>query len=210
MPSVSKIVRKFLTDNQSVADCAQRGLINYSALARLICQDIGQKKFDAVLMACRRSVERRPKRTGKDEAILQIMRRASVNLQTKMVVVIIEKPRTFDKIYELQFAANEEGGSFLIIEGEDVVTCILSEDWLSETKIAFKSRILRISENLVRVHIRFSRKIETVPGVIAFVYRLLAEHNINVLEEMSCWTDLMVMIEEKDMQAVSEALRVFR
>ena len=194
MIGFSKIVRKFLTDNQSIADCAQRGLINYSALARLICKETGTKKFDAVLMACRRSVGRRPKRINKDEAILQIMRRASINLQTKMVVVIIEKPKSFEKIFELQSAVNEEGGTFSLIEGEDVVTFILSEDWLAETRIAFKNRILRVSENLVRVHIRFSRKIETVPGVIAYVYRLFAEHNIN---------------EEKDMQTVSEALRVF-
>jgi hypothetical protein len=210
MSDISKNVRKFLADNQSIADCAQRGLINYSALARLICNQTGTRKVDAVLMACRRIVKRRPKINSKDENILQIMRKASINLQTKMVVVIIEKPRTFEKIYQLQESVREEGGTFSIIEGEDVVTMIMSDNWVSEARSVFKGRILRVSEDLVRVHIRFSRKIETVPGVIAFVYRLLAEHNINVLEEMSCWTDLMVMVEEKDMQAVADALRVFR
>lgn len=210
MLTISKVVRKFISDNQSIADCAQRGLINYSALARLICSQSGIRKVDAVLMSCRRQVERRPKRVSKDEAILQIMKRASINLQTKMAVAIIEKPRNFEKIFEIQSMVSEEGGSFSIIEGEDVVTFILSDDWLSEVRSTFKGRILRISEDLVRVHMRFSRKIETVPGVIAFVYRLLAEYNINVLEEMSCWTDLMVMIEEKDMQAVADALRVFQ
>jgi len=210
MLNISKTVRKFISDNQSIGDCAQRGLINYSALARLICAESGIKKFDAVLMSCRRQVKRQPKRASKDEAILQIMRRASVKLQTKMAVAIVEKPRNLEKIFELQSTVNQEGGAFFIIEGEDVVTFILADDWLSEVRTAFKGRILRISENLVRVHMRFSRKIETIPGVIAFVYRLLAEYNINVLEEMSCWTDLMVMIEEKDMQAVADALKVFQ
>jgi hypothetical protein len=210
MQPTSKVIRKFLADNQSIADCAQRGLVNYSALARLICSQANIRQFDAVLMACRRIIKRRPKKSGKDETILQVMKRSSVNLQTKMAVVIIEKPRSFERLSVLRDEANDEGSTFSLIEGEDVVTLIISETLLSEVKTAFKGRILRISEDLVRVHMRFSRKIETIPGVIAFVYRLFAEHNINVLEEMSCWTDLMVMVEEKDLQAVADALGTFQ
>jgi hypothetical protein len=138
------------------------------------------------------------------------MKRSSVNLQTKMAVVIIEKPRSFDRLSELKDTAQEEGSTLSLIEGEDVVTLIISESLLSEVRSAFKGRILRISEDLVRVHMRFSRKIESIPGVIAYVYRLFAEYNINVLEEMSCWTDLMVMVEEKDLQAVADALGTFQ
>jgi hypothetical protein len=210
MQPTSKVIRQFLAENQSIADCAQRGLINYSALARLISSQSGIRNVDAILMACRRLIKRRPKKAGKDETILQIMKRSSVNLQTKMAVVIIEKPRSFDRLSELKDTAQEEGSTLSLIEGEDVVTLIISESLLSEVRSAFKGRILRISEDLVRVHMRFSRKIESIPGVIAYVYRLFAEYNINVLEEMSCWTDLMVMVEEKDLQAVADALGTFQ
>lgn len=210
MQPTSKVIRQFLAENQSIADCAQRGLINYSALARLISSQSGIRNVDAILMACRRLIKRRPKKAGKDETILQIMKRSSVNLQTKMAVVIIEKPRSFDRLIELKDTAQEEGSTLSLIEGEDVVTLIISESLLSEVRTAFKGRILRVSEDLVRVHMRFSRKIESIPGVIAYVYRLFAEHNINVLEEMSCWTDLMVMVEEKDLQAVADALGTFQ
>jgi hypothetical protein len=210
MQLTSKVIRQFLAENQSIADCAQRGLINYSALARLISSQSGIRNVDAILMACRRLIKRRPKKAGKDETILQIMKRSSVNLQTKMAVVIIEKPRSFDRLIELKDTAQEEGSTLSLIEGEDVVTLIISESLLSEVRTAFKGRILRVSEDLVRVHMRFSRKIESIPGVIAYVYRLFAEHNINVLEEMSCWTDLMVMVEEKDLQAVADALGTFQ
>lgn len=208
MQPISRVVRKFLSDNQSVADCAKRGLINFSALARLICSEQGIRKVDAVLMSCRRLVKRMPKRPGKDEAIRQLIRKARVNLQTKMAVLIVEKPRNFEKILALQEAVQQEGGSFSLVEGEEVVTLILSDDWLPEVRSAFKGKILRVSEELVRVNMIFSQKIETTPGVIAYIYRLFAEQGINILEEMSCWTDLMIMIEEKDLSAVTAALRV--
>jgi aspartokinase len=44
----------------------------------------------------------------------------------------------------------------------------------------------------------FDERLETTPGVVSFIYGLLAEHGINVVEEMSCWTELMLVVAEED------------
>ena len=210
MAQLSKIVRKHLTNNQSIADCVRRGLINYSALARSICAEyhIKDKDFDAVLMACRRTAKRLPQKLENDRAILQLVKKAKVTLETKMVVVIIEKPRHMERLFAFHTEVKREQGDLLILEGEDAITLIFSENWLSEVRALFKGKILRVREHLVLVNMAFSQKIEKTSGVIAYVYRIFAEHGINILEEVSCWTSIMFMIEEKDLKTVSEALRM--
>jgi aspartokinase len=51
----------------------------------------------------------------------------------------------------------------------------------------------------------FDERIETTPGVVSFIYGLLSDNGINVQEEMSCWTDLMIIIDEKN---AAKAMRV--
>ena len=45
----------------------------------------------------------------------------------------------------------------------------------------------------------FDEKIETTAGVVSYIYSLLSEKGINIYEEMSCWTDLMIVIDENDL-----------
>ena len=49
-------------------------------------------------------------------------------------------------------------------------------------------------------------KIETTSGVVNYIYGLLADKGVNVLEEMSCWTDLMIILEEKDLSKAMAVL----
>jgi len=58
----------------------------------------------------------------------------------------------------------------------------------------------------VQISMLLSEEVEIVPGVVAYVYGLLAEHGINLREEMSCWTDLMLVIEQKDLETAVRLL----
>ena len=52
-----------------------------------------------------------------------------------------------------------------------------------------------------------AKQIETTSGVISYLYSLLGENNINILETLSCWTDTIFLVEEKDLSRVMEFLR---
>ena len=52
--SVAKLTKKYIENHPSVNDCIKNNLINYSELARQICDKNKIDKFDAVLIACRR------------------------------------------------------------------------------------------------------------------------------------------------------------
>ena len=51
------------------------------------------------------------------------------------------------------------------------------------------------------------KQIETTAGVISYLYSLLGENDINVYETLSCWTDTIFLIDEKDLSKVMALLR---
>jgi hypothetical protein len=192
------LTQHFISEHPSIKDCLRRGLVNYSALARLICETLGTDRFDAVLMACRRQHAMIKDQMTQEKKVRALLKRAKIRLRNKMMVAIVEKPTDFERVYDLQKRIKRDRGDFHLIEGEEVLTLISNSDYVSDLKEAFRGKIKKVTEDLAQLTMVFDEKIETTPGVVSFIYGLLADNSINVWEEMSCWTDLMVIIEEKD------------
>ena len=51
------------------------------------------------------------------------------------------------------------------------------------------------------------KDLENTPGVNAFVYSKFREHGINIVEQISCWTDTIVVISEDDIATVMKFLK---
>ena len=118
----------------------------------------------------------------------------------------MDKPRDMEKIYMFQKKIKKDKGDFNLIEGENSITLVTNSKYSKEIKEEFKHWIIKNSENLVQIAIIFDPQIETTPGIVNYVYGLLAENGINILEEMSCWTDLMIIIDEKDLAKTMKVL----
>lgn len=206
--SMSRVTQRYIREHPSIADCLERGLINYSALAREICaSEQLEGAFDAVLVACRRlrAKHRERSRVQHERKIVSLIRRAKVRVHNKIAVVIVEKPPSLDRALQLQKTIREERGDFNLIEGEEVLTLVTNVDYLPRIREMFGSRIKKTTRGLVQITMLFDESLETVSGVVAYVYRLFAEHDINIREEMSCWTDIMVVIDERD---IGKAMQV--
>lgn len=204
--NVSRLAQKYIKEHPSIADCLDRGLINYSSLAREICSTLKIDAFDAVLIACRRHRAKHRTRAVHEKKINALLRSAKVRVRNKIIVLIIEKGRTLDKALALQKLVREERGDFNVIEGEEVITIVTNSDYLPRARVIFEGRIKKIIKQLVQITMIFDESVETVSGVVANVYRLFADNDINIREEMSCWTDVMVVIEEKDIAKAMQLL----
>ena len=205
MSSMMAITQRFISEHPSIKDCLRRGLVNYSALARLICETRGVDKFEAVLIALRRQHTLIKNQLPQEKRIITLLKRAKIRLRNKMMVAIVEKPSDFERVYDLQKTIKKDRGDFHLIEGEEVITIISNSDYVSDVKDAFRGKVKKITGDLAQLTMIFDEKIETTPGVVSFIYGLLADNSINVWEEMSCWTDFMVIIEQKD---AARAMRV--
>ena len=204
--SVSRVAQKYIREHPSVSDCLDRGLINYSALAREICKEQSIDAFDAVLIACRRLRAQNKVRQHHEKKILQLLRGAKVRVKNKIIVIIVDKSANLEKALAFQKFVRTERGDFNLIEGEHAFTFVTNSDYLPRAKELFEGKIRKVSKDLVQISMLFDENIESVSGVVASIYRLFAENDINIREEMSCWTEVMMIIDEGDMSKAMQAL----
>ena len=204
--SVSRLTHKYIREHPSVQDCLERGLINYSALAREICAANKMDSFDAVLVACRRYFQKKRSHVSREQKILALVKRSKVRVRNKILVASIEKSKGLDKALEIQNFVKKEKGDFNLIEGEDVFTIITNSDYLPILKKTFTSGVLKVSSGLAQITMVFGETLDMTPGVLSYIYRMFSDNDINIREEMSCWRDVMVVVEEKDVAKVMQML----
>ncbi|NTV23224.1 MAG: hypothetical protein HGA85_02505 [Nanoarchaeota archaeon] len=197
--NITKLVWAYIAERPSIRDCMKKGLVNHSELARQICEHHKMDKFDACLIACRRYAEKEAPKIDNENSIRDLMKTSKLRVRNKIMVAIIEKPRDMESVLVFEKNIRKKRGDINIIEGEDVVTVITNETYSDEVKEYFKSRVIRVTKGLAQVNMVFDERIESTSGVVSHVYSLLSEYGINILEEMSCWTDLMLIIDEKDL-----------
>lgn len=205
--SVTRQVQTYVSKRPSLRACLAQGLINYSSVAREICRELRLQKFDAVVAALRRLSVRVRKEQGKHgREVLKVLRKAKVHIQGNMIVLVFMRPRDIDPIVALQKQVRKGRGDFTILDGEDALVVITNEVHEEECIAAFGSKVLKSSSSVAQIILICDERIETTPGVTAFVYGRLAEHGINILEERSCWTDLMFVVHQKDLARTLELL----
>ena len=55
--------------------------------------------------------------------------------------------------------------------------------------------------------IKSPKEIEQTAGIMGYLCSLLGENGVNIVEEMSCWTDTIFLVQEKDLGKVMELLK---
>ncbi len=164
------------------------------------------ESFDAVLIACRRLRSQGRLKISREAKIRALIDNAKIRVRTKLAVAAFDKTLTLAKRSELQSRILKSRGDFNLIEGEESVTVVTNDDYLPLLKKIVGNRLLRTNSNVVQIAMIFQPSLETTSGVVAHIYRLFAENNVNILEEMSCWTEVMVVIDEKDLTRAMQAL----
>jgi hypothetical protein len=207
--NITKLVEKYISEHPSVKDCLRKRLINYSSLSRLLLKELNldKTKFDAILIASRRYYEKLKRLKSEEERILSILRNSKLEIKNKILVAVVEKSHIYPLIIELEKKVRKKSEPFYVLEGTTAVTIVTSADFLSEIKNTFGSRILKLNQNLALVTIKSPKALEITPGVLAVLASALADRNINIVENMSCWTDTLFVVAEKDVAAVIEAMK---
>ncbi|MBT7903679.1 ACT domain-containing protein [Candidatus Woesearchaeota archaeon] len=211
MVSVTKLTEEYIRKHKSIKDCLKSGLLNYSALARLVFKELKTKKslprgvgMEAVLIAARRYKHKLKLEKSSEKQILQVLRESEIEIKTKSVVLVLEKQLYPDKLIEVEKIIKRKKGLFNAIEGVNSITIITTEKYSGEIKQTFKSSIIHEIKGLVSLIVKSPKEIETTPGVMAYLYGVLSDAGINVYHTLSCWTDTFIVVSETDMSRVLE------
>ena len=210
MANITKLTESYIAEHPFVKDCLKKGLINYSSLTRQICQDLSldaKKNFDAILIACRRFYNKIKKEPTVEKRILEILRKSKIEVKNKINSIVLEKDIVFSNLLDIEKEAKKSLETFHVVEGATAITIITSDEFAIRVKQAFRNKIIRENKNLVEVILKSPKEIETTSGVISYLYSLLGENGINVYETLSCWTETIFLVEEKDLSRIMELLR---
>ena len=210
MINITKLTENYILEHPSIKDCLANGLINYSALSRKIAFESKldlKKNFDAILIACRRLKRKLKQDEIFENKVLKILRSSKIEIKNKIAGVVLEKDIFFGHLVELEKEIKKQKETVKVIEGVSGITVIISEEFLNLITQYFKNKIILVNKNLAEITIKSPREIEVTPGTYAYMCSLLGEHNINIVETLSCWTDSIFLIKEEDVGKVMGLLR---
>ncbi len=207
--NVTKMTEKYLDDHPSIRDCIRNKLINYSKLSRKIIAEhnLGSRNFDAVLVACRRYYRKISKTDVLEDKILSIFAKSMVEVKNKIAVAVVGKDIFTEDLIDLEKKAKKLKESFYAIEGTKEITLVFSETFLEDVKSRFKGNLIEIFRQLAIVVIRSPEGLQDeTPGFITFITGRVSNRGVNILEFMSCWSESLMVISEKDIANVMSAL----
>jgi len=210
MANITKVTEQYIAEHPFVKDCLKKGLINYSSLTRQICLEIeldAKKNFDAILIACRRYYNKIKSEATTEKKILEILKNSKIEVKNKLNAIVLEKNIFSPNLLNIEKEAKKVMETFHIIEGASALTIITSDEFTKKIKQVFRNKIIKENNNLVEVILKSPKQIETTAGVISYLYSLFGENSINIYETLSCWTDTIFLIEEKDLSKVMGLLR---
>lgn len=211
MVTTAELTEKYISEHPSVKDCLKKNLINYSKLARMVAKDLNienKTSKEAILIAARRFARKLKDEASQEEKIRNILKKGELEIKNKIVIFIIEKKPYLDSFFELEKDIKKKGGVFYTIEGTKAFTIITSEQYIEQINHLFQyDEILKQEKDLAMVVIKSPKDIESCPGVVSYLYSLFADHGINILETISCWTDTLLIIKESDIGKVMQFLK---
>jgi hypothetical protein len=204
--SVAKTVWDYISLHPSIHDCLIYNLVNHSALTRKIMGETGIKKKEAVLAACKRYPKGKEK--VREKGILNILQNSKLKIRNKIGVIII--PNSWHLFPKLEVATHKlirEGKELKIIQGSLGITIIATEELIHTLRgMLGKENILIERKGLAEISVTSPRTIEETPGIIAYLSSALAANGINIVETVSCYTDTIFILEEKDILKGFEVL----
>ncbi len=206
--SIADQARGFINRHPSIGDALRLGIVNQSALGRLVARELGTSKVEAVVAACKRAPQRRA-RDHREAAVRGVMRRSRVETRTRVSTLTLG--RSAQVLLRLAGAAKElleEGRLFRLIQGSQGTVVIVDDDAVDRMmKEIPRDQVMKVRRGLVELGVVSPESIEEVPGIMSRLSSAIAAADLNVIQAMSCYTDTLFIVEERDMVRAFQAIR---
>lgn len=181
--SVREQVEEYVEERPYVQEALANQIINYSELARKVQNEINGS-FEAIKMALRRvSEDLQDRRKTRKTNVGKVLEGTSIELQSNV------------NVYKTNELAKEEAEVFASTENGYTL--------ISRNSIDCKGKSIN---GQIMISLKSPRDLEETPGVLAYILQLLAGHDINVTELISCREDTHILIDEDDATKAFELL----
>jgi hypothetical protein len=205
--STARQVRGYLDAHPVVADAIRLGIGNYSAIARRIAADLGQTRTDAIIAACRRYPRGRGE-SFREAGVRRVLRKSRIETRTKVAAITLSQgvdvlQRLGDVVEEL---LDESSLCRLIQVSRGTVVIVDEDSVLRVTKQLRGPQVIGVRKGLVELAVTSPESIEETPGLLTLLTGVLSAQSINIVEALSCYTDTIFLLEQRDLNAAMSVL----
>jgi hypothetical protein len=203
MVTISRIVEKIVKENPSLEIALSKDIISYSKLARYLRQEVesefGKKITDtAIMQALKRLREKSDKMYEKKPEFYAL----ELNTNTNIMSITIGKSSRLPQIMQSLYALPELEQGFVLnaTHGNNQTTILISR--ILERKVEellHGEKIITRMKDLSQLSIRFDHKMFEAVGFIVYVLKDLTWNNINIIEIVSTYTELIIIVKNEDL-----------
>jgi len=171
-----------------------RGLVNVRALARYIIKEQKMNvSIDAVISAIRRYNLARSEKTF-ENAKKMIGQVISISTKNRLASIDVTKDSEIQRLLPKLFSIinYNQGDVLRIIHADESINIFVDEKNLEQIKkLLPQGKIIRIYTDLAGINIRIKLDAQNTPGLVALIANELTINNINVMDFMSCVSELL-------------------
>ena len=183
--TVSDVVRTYLKNKPYTMEALENGVVNFSALARVVQKELGIKNYQAIKAAIRRYAEHIDTVKGSIEArALGVLKENRIALLDGVHVIVSEEELGIENDAKVKM--------------DEYYVYLTRKNVMPRLGKRAKESIVRSRDNCSALIIYSEEKLEGTSGVIAFLASLLAEQNINVIELISVYTETILVVMRED------------
>jgi len=203
MVTISRIVEKMVKENPSLEIALSKDIISYSKLARYLREEVekefGKKVNDAAItVALKRLKERSGHLYERKGEFYALEINTSSNLMELTVGKTNRLPQVMKSIYE--FPELEEGCIMHAVHGNNQTTFVFTSRLEKKMKsLLTGEKVISEIPGLAQLSIKFDEKMFQTPGFIVYILKELAWNNIGIVEIVSTYTELIIILKENDL-----------
>lgn len=214
MIKVSSVVNELLLSSDTALEAMRLGILNFSAFADQIHNEVEKKTFKPVkrgtiiVALSRISEELKQIPALKPKVLLE-----ELSIKAPLCDITFEKTKENLRLTKSLSHVLPETNSyfFTVTQGIDEITIIASEGF--KDKIIEHYNVLPKSQysDLVGINVRFGEEYIVLPNVIFAILHSLAIKRINLIEIVSTYTELTIVIEKENVDiAINQLNLLFR
>lgn len=212
MKKISEAVEQLVLNSETAYEAMRRGWLNLSAYAdeilpqveALTWKEVGRQSVVVSLSRLAQQVRSAP-------ALMPQIRLDQLSIRSPLADVTFEKTaETVAKAHKLSDKIQVTGNHFLTItQGVDEITIIVTASDTSEVLALMHVTPKMTYDDVVGLTMTFAESFTTEPNVIYGILSVLAVKSINILEIVSTYTALTVVIHKKDLELALSQLQPF-
>ena len=215
MISTAEVVENLVKASPLLEDGLARGIISYSALARDLRPQIEEKLFKsvgrgAIVMALKRTSS---KLKTKKQVTQNLINLNGITARSNLAELTYLNSDTIIEKHKKVFLASEKRKDIFcnLSQGVRETMLIVGEDILAEMeKIFADERLVAKIKDLSSITILLTKEIVNTPGVYYSILKLLAWNEINIIDVISTYSELTIILSNNDIERAFSILKNYK